>query len=432
MILWNSKPMPFELRRLFALAIIAWLLLSLSPLAAQAQSEDPINKERLLRAIGAIASYEPKPKEETKQQACKHGIKYLIQRVQRFGVDFELTKDSKSEIETALTPLHEVGVDVDAELIGTVRDNYRPNPEAVKSYNLGVKYHGDQDYESAIKAYGDAIKREPKFAEAYYGIGLGHYLLGRDSEAKEAFEQAKGLKPEYSDAYYCLGLLRYKAAIVSGQPEKAIEDQAIAAFKKATEINQEYADAHFMLGQIYYNRGLYQEAIPALKQAIAIQDALDKETQSASSKEIQTAVNKEIQRSTSEVARAPSEITRAHYYLGRSYFASPGMKEEAIKAYTRAIQSKPNDAESHYGLGLTYYNLDRYAEAIEPFKKALEYQSDLDLNNDPNKVAKARYYLGRSYFKTEMKQEGLAQYNLLAGLDKNLAKDLAEEFSLKQ
>lgn len=428
----NNTPMTFKLRELCALAIIAWLLLSLSPLAAQAQSEDPINKDRLLKAIGAIASYEPKPKEGTKEQACRHGIRYLIQRVQRFGVDFELTKDSKSEIETALTPLHEVGVDVDAELIGTVRANYRPNPEAVKSYNLGVKYHGDQDYESAIKAYEEAIKRDPKFAEAYYGVGLGHYMLRRDAEAKEAFEKAKSLKPEYSDAYYCLGLLLYKAAIISGQPEKAIEDQAIEAIKKAAELNPEYADAHFMLGQIYYNRGLYQEAIPSLRKAIAIQDALDQEAQNASNKEIQTAVNKEIQRSTSEMARAPSEITRAHYYLGRSYFASPGMKEEALKAYARAIQSKPTDAESHYGLGLTYYNLDRYAEAIEPLKKALEYQSDLDLLNDPNKIAKAHYYLGGAYFKTQMKQEGIAQYNLLVGLDKNLAKDLAEEFSLKQ
>jgi tetratricopeptide (TPR) repeat protein len=414
MVMQHSAPTRFALGRWLALAITAWLWITLSANVTRAQGEKPIDKEGVLKAIDVIASRREPGRRE-------YATKYLIQLVQRLGVDFELTKDAEYEL-SLQAALQKTGIDL--ELMRAVRKNYRADLEAVNAYNQALKHYGGGNFEGAINDYQRAILRDPKFAEAYYGRGLARHRLGRYKEAKEDFEKAKDLRSDYADAYYGLGLMLYQIATVSGQPEKAIEDQAIEAFKKAVEINQACAEAHFMLGQIYYNRGNYQAAIATLDQAATIQATLEQERRDARNQEIQKAVNEAIQRSGGEVAEAPSEINRARYLLGKSYFAS-GKKNEAREAYAKAIELNPDDAESHYELGVVYYNLDRNPEAIESFKKALASFKKAS-ESSPSQVANAHYRLGICYFESGLKKEALDEGKLLEPLDKALADRLAK------
>jgi tetratricopeptide (TPR) repeat protein len=52
--------------------------------------------------------------------------------------------------------------------------------------------------------------------------------------------------------------------------------------------------------------------------------------------------------------------------------STAGKKYEAIVAYTKAIEMKPNYAEAFYNRGLVYKNLGDYVQAIRDYNKAIE------------------------------------------------------------
>ena len=49
--------------------------------------------------------------------------------------------------------------------------------------------------------------------------------------------------------------------------------------------------------------------------------------------------------------------------------------DRAAEEYKRAIEIDPHEAETHYCLGLAYWNQGRYAEALEEHKRAAEIDS---------------------------------------------------------
>jgi len=62
----------------------------------------------------------------------------------------------------------------------------------------------------AVNYYNLAIQQNPKFPEAYMGLGMAYKELGRYQEAYLATSKAIKLRPDYFQAYYNLGLILEK------------------------------------------------------------------------------------------------------------------------------------------------------------------------------------------------------------------------------
>ncbi len=77
----------------------------------------------------------------------------------------------------------------------------------------------------------------------------------------------------------------------------------------------------------------------------------------------------------------------AHNNLGVAYYKL-GRYQEAIEAYKQAIRIKPDYADAHYNLGVACDKLSRWQDEIEAYKQAIKIK--------PN-YAKAYYNLGISY-----------------------------------
>lgn len=399
MIVQSCAPKGFKLRPLFVLALIAWLLIPFSSNVAQTQSEKPLNKEQV---IGMLNDIRADPDLKQRQKGAKH----LKDLVQQYGVDFPSTKDDKLKFQSA---------GADAELIAIIGKYYRPDQDAVKYYNQGTEHDQSESFDKAVADYSNAIRLDPKYADAYYGRGRDYLRSGRTEEAEKDFNEVIRLKPDYGDAYYSLGLIYNDLAQSDKvtQSDKEIQSKkAIEYFITAVQKNPVYAEAHFMLGQIYLRNNQISKAKADLEQA--------------------------IQQGT-ETLKAD-----AYYYLGKAYFASPGEREKASKAYEEAIRLKPKDAESHYDLGMTYYylgsdqkNLGLYRKAIESLKKAIGYNTSevpkayyylcksceeaIQLKSDD---AELHYELGKAYNYLGRHKEALDQCDLLRPLDEKLANDL--------
>src|SRR4051812_5606802 len=63
--------------------------------------------------------------------------------------------------------------------------------------------------------------------------------------------------------------------------------------------------------------------------------------------------------------------------------------QAAADGFARYTQVAPSDSGGFFNLGLSYYGLDRFVDAVAPLKEAIRLKSD---------YFNAHYYLGLSYY----------------------------------
>ncbi len=117
---------------------------------------------------------------------------------------------------------------------------------AEELYSKGLAFLWAEEYEKALLYFEKAVKKNPRYAEAYLNIGYCKNMLGRYQEAINASKQAIRIKPDYAEAHYTLGL----AYVGLGRYQEAID-----AFKQAIRIKPDYAEAHHFLGITYFELG---------------------------------------------------------------------------------------------------------------------------------------------------------------------------------
>jgi len=94
-------------------------------------------------------------------------------------------------------------------------------------------------------------------------------------------------------------------------------------------------------------------------------------------------------------------------------------KEAALKSsilkLNKETKVSPNDALTYLKLGIGYYDIGKYKEAIKALKQSIQIQPG---------NARAHYYMGLNYLVEGNKDAAVAQYDILKELDENYAKKL--------
>ncbi len=151
------------------------------------------------------------------------------------------------------------------------------NDKAINSYNK-------QQYKDAQQAFIQAIKLDPKYAEAYANLGALYAKFKEYKKAIKLYKECIKLKPSYSGAYTNLGnalnktyyheeaIYFHKIAIeldsksanhfancASAYKNLGRFDKAISLYKKAISIDTDHIDAHFDLATIYLQTGEYEK-----------------------------------------------------------------------------------------------------------------------------------------------------------------------------
>ncbi len=90
-------------------------------------------------------------------------------------------------------------------------------------YREGLSYVESQDYESAERAFQNAIDKNPKNPNGYYGLGGIHNYQKKYELAEKDFLTALRIDPTFVDAHYSLGYTYEQM----GQTKKADREYAI-------------------------------------------------------------------------------------------------------------------------------------------------------------------------------------------------------------
>jgi len=138
-----------------------------------------------------------------------------------------------------------------------------PNPGAdAETYvKFGIANAAGGDLASAVAAFDEAIKIDPKYAPAYENRGKAKLFQYQFDEAISDFDQALQLDPSDQVAFYLRG---------SAKGQKGDFDGAIADFSHLIELDPKHAPAYYNRGHAKYFKGDLDGATADINQALTM------------------------------------------------------------------------------------------------------------------------------------------------------------------
>jgi cellulose synthase operon protein C len=137
------------------------------------------------------------------------------------------------------------------------------DPEKAKQKYLesGEQYAKDLKFAEAQIQFKNALRIDPRFAEAYYQLARTEVELKQWNDALSSFQQAVALKPDHLEARLGLGQL-----FLSAHDYAHVEEQASAVL----ENNPRNADAYQLMAASYAARQKNEQALDAFRKALEL------------------------------------------------------------------------------------------------------------------------------------------------------------------
>lgn len=306
---------------------------------------------------------------------------------------------------------------------------------------------------AARLAYAMSIKRDRKHDATRFGIGVLHQQRGLWKEAAIAYGAATSLRPADADLWYKYGFaqdrcydwqgatqayrialsLDFKRAYWHYRLGFVLERQgrwreAAGAYRVAADMDVEHRvywfyrcgyvfeqAGQFMDACIAYmmtNKGcrdafrknganVYRDWLPAAEQEAPSNDAGEEipiEAESAFQAGTSEALREYIQGFGEGAARLGTYVRAEHYLASAKLLESHGRLDDALQAYTKAIERSPNHVPAWYfALGRLLTKLGRYAEACASFRQS--------------RILKRPYGVDMSKYEASKETKALMEYN---------------------
>jgi Flp pilus assembly protein TadD len=272
-------------------------------------------------------------------------------------------------------------------------------PEA----HLGKGYDAlKQDmYEVAVGEFRSALQLDPSLIlRARFPLAVALFELHRSDEARRELETVRREVGDHPNVLYYLGRLDVedrnfesaiqnlsKAAAKPPFPDTAYYlgfayfkhgDLAPAEkwLKEAARLNPSDGRVLYQLGLVYRKEGHEEDA----KKTLAASDELRRRDDTES--KLRTECGEKLDQGPGEEAHTfceqlytPDDSEKLTA-LGTLY-GQHGDLEAALKPFRRAADLAPQSPQMQYNLALTYYQLNRFAEARAPLARVIERWPDL-------------------------------------------------------
>ncbi|MBW4497639.1 MAG: serine protease [Oscillatoria princeps RMCB-10] len=254
--------------------------------------------------------------------------------------------------------------------------------------------------DEAVKAFDEAIKINPNLYQAWYARGLA--LDEKYQEALGSFERATQLKPDLYEAWRERGNALY---FLKRYPE------ALASYDKAIAINDKDSLLYMLRGELLYKLKRYPEARDVYSRAIQLKPH---PFAYKSRGFLRSALGDEKGAIADYTKAIELKPDLAETYINRGVSRSAlGDKQGAITDYNKAIELKPDDFVAYSNRGAALSALGYKQEAIADFSKAIKLQPD---------DAEAYYNRGVARSVLEDKQGAIADFNKAIELKPDFAK----------
>jgi eukaryotic-like serine/threonine-protein kinase len=214
--------------------------------------------------------------------------------------------------------------------------------EYLKAQDLLEHYYQPHNLENSIPLFQENIRKEPKFAPAWAGLGRAYWRRYQDTRdtryialARDACGKAMELGQNLSSAHVTLGMVYTDAGR---------NDLATQELEQAQKLDATNPEVYAAQADLYRKQGRSKEAEPALQKAIDL-DPKD--------------------------WRWPNQL--GLYYM---YYSAPVRLNDAVSQFQKAIGLTADNPRAYSNLGLAYKNQERFADARAAFEKAIQFEVD--------------------------------------------------------
>jgi len=267
-------------------------------------------------------------------------------------------------------------------------------------FKKGKEYFEKEEFSSAEIELRNAVKLDPKFAEAHRYLGEIYLKLGKAKEAFKEYVELERIDPKNLDArkrlatFYFLGKkldeakkrvdsvlaekpddidMLFLSAGIGEQEGRSADAEGI--FNKIIGIDPKQVRAHLAMARLKASQEKFDEAEGSLKKAIeidpqAVQPQLALFSLYVSMKDFDRAET-EIQQT---LKSNPKDLD-LHILVG-NYYKSRKENEKAEAAYTKAIEVDPANVKPYMVLGQFHEESGKDDLALQNYEKALSIQPD--------------------------------------------------------
>lgn len=353
-------------------------------------------------------------------------------------------QDIKNELynmyETTMTP---------EERLAYLKQQITEEPKnAGLLYNYAYELHKANRIADAIPYYNQVIKLAPKNENAYINLAQAYMQQSSYDKARAVLSDAQGLFPEnqtikkqlasidaetvsllYNDASRLYSEKKYQEAInvynkiVPMTPEallgigacyQAMGNNKMAAqsYAKSLQLDPKNIETAYFTALTYANDNDYANAKAYAKKALALnpehkstKDLLAYVIEQESTAQMDKALAMIEKQQYSEalsvlngVIKADSQNADAYYYRATIYDAQKKY-QQAINDYKKALQYNPKLTITNYSIAIDYDYLAQYSNALTYYKKYLAETKKVAETNDYTRYSQKRIQELKAYDK---------------------------------
>lgn len=332
-------------------------------------------------------------------------------------------------------------------------------PQAAEPrYYMGLMHQSHGAHELAQRCFAEALRVEPTFitpeiqdevlatrseeqvAQWYYRLSEDLKSQGYEEEAERIYHALLQWRPEEHRARYLLGNLLARARRL---------DEARQAYAAIPQRDKHYPDARIRTSAVLKLEGKVREAYQVLFECARLYPDNGKLFLSMGKLLYDMGKTTAAVRAFERAVQLLPRDAQAHYLLGFMYSVT-NQENWAIAAWRKAVELAPDAHSLRYDLGYMYLRRSRYDLAVKEFAQVLQFwPEDVETNFmlglcykemlDPTRAiplfekvlrrnpqhAQALYYLGAAYLQignTSLGKAYLRRYDHMAHGDRQPAR----------
>jgi serine/threonine protein kinase/Flp pilus assembly protein TadD len=228
----------------------------------------------------------------------------------------------------------------------------------------------------AIQLFQKAIELDPRYADAYAGLGETYSSLYQDVERNELWLD-KSIESSLKALMYDSTLPEAYAALGLGYYSKRMFDDAVTASRKAIELDPNNFIGYWILGRIYNNTDRYTESEQLFHKVLELNpdfysvygDLQIVYGHLGEKEKYQKILQEGLETYKRYLSQHPDD-SRGHMYYATD-LAQVGEHEEAKRQAAKAIELSPDDPLMLYNAACFYAQMGEKAAAIQSIRDAI-------------------------------------------------------------
>lgn len=233
--------------------------------------------------------------------------------------------------------------------------------KAAKAFGDGVRAAAANDNALAEAGFQAALNRDPKAYPALYSLGVLADRAGHEGDALNYYRRALGVLPDYEPAARGISTIQIRRNQVA---------DAVATVEPLANEYRANLEMQALYAEVLVEARRLDEAWMAARRALKCDErfvpaliALVKASRAQGRDELADSI-------LAQAMEVDANNAELHFLEGEKLVTEPGQLREAMAAYERAVQLRPNYAEARIALGVQLLAGGNYPSALSHFQAA--------------------------------------------------------------